>query len=404
MPDMPPRPPSRTGPWTSPISRRQLLLAGAAGTGAVLVRPWTSLGATSEPAGLNRFVRELMAAGKLPGLSAAIVRNGDVAWSRTWGLANIRAGTPVSRTTLFMLASVSKTVVATAVLQAVEEGLFELDSDVGDVLPFRVRNPRHDDEPITVRQLMTHTSSIRDNWTVLTGVYVIGDATMALGTFLRRYLTPGGADYSAHNYYGFGPGRSYRYCNIGAALAAFLVETASGIGFDEWCEARIFTPLGMTRAGWHLAGLPRAAIARPYRWSPSTGYVSAGLYGYPDYPDGALRTTAPQLARHLAMVMNGGSFRGARVLSAASVRELRRDQVPDLEPGQGLIWFNLRRDGRDLFGHDGGDDGVATVCFFDPDTEVGVIALANGDWRTVRGDYALFRIMDRLFDEAPRLG
>ena len=98
----------------------------------------------------------------------------------------------------------------------------------------------------------------------------------------------------------------------------------------------------MTRAGWHLAGLPRADIARPYRWSPSTGYVSAGLYGYPDYPDGALRTTAPQLARHLAMVMNGGTFRSTRLLSAGSVRELRRDQVPELEPGQGLIWFRLR--------------------------------------------------------------
>ena len=160
----------------------------------------------------------------------------------------------------------------------------------------------------------------------------------------------------------------------------------------------------MTRAGWHLAGLPRADIARPYRWSPSTGYVSAGLYGYPDYPDGALRTTAPQLARHLAMVMNGGTFRGTRLLSAGSVRELRRDQVPELEPGQGLIWFRLLRDGRPLFGHDGGDNGVATVCFFDPETEIGVVALANGDWRTVRGDWALYRIMDRLFDEAPRLG
>jgi CubicO group peptidase (beta-lactamase class C family) len=148
---------------------------------------------------------------------------------------------------------------------------------------------------------------------------------------------------------------------------------------------------------------PSVDIARPYQWSPSTGFVSAGLYGYPDYPDGALRTTAAQLARHLAMVMNGGVWRGTRVLSAASVRELRRDQIPALEPAQGLIWFGLPRGDRQLFGHDGGDSGVATVCFFDPETDVGVIALANGDWRTIRGDWSLYLIMDRLFAAAPAL-
>jgi hypothetical protein len=57
-----------------------------------------------------------------------------------------------------------------------------------------------------------------------------------------------------------------------------------------------------------------------------------------------------------------------------------------------------------LFGHDGGDSGVATVCFFDPDADVGVVALANGNWRTVKGQFALYLIMDRLFDAAPRLG
>jgi CubicO group peptidase (beta-lactamase class C family) len=275
---------------------------------------------------------------------------------------------------------------------------------VNDVLPFAVRNPRRPERVITVRQLMTHTSSIRDNWDVLAAAYVAGDAKMKLGTFLRRYLTVGGADFAPRNYYAFGPGRSYRYSSVGVALAAYAVEAASGIGFDEWCEGRIFAPLGMTRAGWHLAGLPRRDIALPYGWSRSGGYVSFGLYGFPDYPDGALRTTAPQLARHMAMVMRNGSWRGRRVLSAASVRELRRDQIPELEPGQGLIWFRMTRQGRDLFGHDGGDDGVAAACFFDPEADIGVVALANGDWRKVKGDWALYRIMDRLFEEAPALG
>jgi CubicO group peptidase (beta-lactamase class C family) len=311
----------------------------------------------------------------------------------------------VTRDTVFMLASVSKTVVATAVLQAVEEGMFGLETDVNDVLPFTVRNPDHPDRQMTVRQLLTHTSSIRDNWNLLIDAYVAGDATMELGTFLRRYLAPNGADLSPKNYYAFAPGGSYRYANIGVSLAAYLVEAASGIGFDTWCERRIFAPLEMDRAGWHLAGLPRDEIAMPYRWSSAENrYVAFGHYGYPDYPDGALRTTAPQLAGHLAMVMCGGSWHGRRLLSKATVRELRRDQVPALEPGQGLIWFELRRKGRTLLGHDGGDYGVATVCFFDVDAEIGVVILANGGWRTIEGRWNLYLIMDRLFAAAQRLG
>ena len=286
------------------------------------------------PAGLDRTIRELMAAGRLPGLSTAVVRAGEVVWSHAWGMANIAAGRRVTPDTLFMLASVSKTVVATAVLQAIEDGLLDLDTHVNDVLPFPVRHPVHPNRAITVRQLLTHTSSIRDNWNLLTASYVTGDATMELRTFLRRYLSPGGADLAPNNFYAFGPGRSYRYANVGADLAAFLVEAAAGIGFDAWCERRIFAPLAMDRAGWHLAGLPRREIAMPYTWAGNkNAYVPTGHYGYPDYPDGALRTTAPELARHLGMVIGGGSWHGHRLLTEATVRELRRDQ--ELEPGPG---------------------------------------------------------------------
>ena len=387
----------------SDVRRRDVLIAGAVGAGVLVVRPLRTV--AGQPAAPDRTIRELMSAGRLPGLSAAVVRDAEVVWSRAWGMANIAAGRRVTPDTLFMLASVSKTVVATAVLQAVEDGLFELDSDVNDVLPFSVRNPVHPDQPLTVRQLLTHTSSIRDNWNLLIDSYVAGDAEMELGRFLRRYLAPSGADLAPNNYYAFGPGRSYRYANVGASLAAYLVEAATGIGFDTWCERRIFAPLGMDRAGWHLAGLPRRDIAMPYGWAGAKNeYVPYGQYGYPDYPDGALRTTASQLARHLAMVMNDGSWHGHRLLSKETVRELRRDQVPDLEPGQGLMWFQMQRKGRTLFGHDGGDDGVATVCFFDPDADVGVVALANGNWRTVKGQFALYLIMERLFEAATRLG
>src|SRR5678810_801683 len=95
-------------------------------------------------------------------------------------------------------------------------------------------------------------------------------------------------------------GKAYRYSNVGASLAAYLVEAASGIGFDVWCNDRIFEPLAMTRTGWHLADVSRSEVAMPYRWSPDLDkFIPYGHYGYPDYPDGALRTTARHLCHHM---------------------------------------------------------------------------------------------------------
>ena len=122
------------------VSRREVLIGGAVGAGALLVTPLRAR--ATVPAGLDRAIRDLMAAGRLPGLSVAVVRDAEVVWSHAWGMANIEAGRRATRDTLFMLASVSKTVVATAVLQAIEDGLFGLDDEVNDILPFLAAEPR----------------------------------------------------------------------------------------------------------------------------------------------------------------------------------------------------------------------------------------------------------------------
>ena len=125
---------------SSRVRRRDVLIGGAVGAAIVLAPPIRAR--ATMPAGLGRAIRELMAAGRLPGLSAAVVRGGEVVWSHAWGMANIEAGRRATPDTLFMLASVSKTVVATAVLQAIEDDLFGLDTHVNDVLPVLRSQPR----------------------------------------------------------------------------------------------------------------------------------------------------------------------------------------------------------------------------------------------------------------------
>jgi CubicO group peptidase (beta-lactamase class C family) len=122
-------------------------------------------------------------------------------------------------------------------------------------------------------------------------------------------------------------------------------------------------------------------------------------YGYPDYPDGAFRTSAMHLARWLGAFMNLGAFEGARVLDESTVQEIRRNQIPDLVGWhQGLIWYGQSRWDFFTLGHTGGDYGESTRMFFRPDRRVGVVSLTNAYLGGRR--WAAFRDIERrLFQE-----
>lgn len=323
---------------------------------------------------LDAFLDERRVEAEAPGLAVGIVKGGELAWSGAYGSADLDADVPVTTDTVFMLASVSKTTIAVAAMQAVEAGLLDLDADVDDLLPFSVRHPDWPDTPITTRMLLTHTSSIRDRWDVWGDTYTLGDATEPLGDFLEGYLVPGGVDYAAENWTTWEAGTTEEYSNVGASLAAYVVEVAVGESFDAWCDEQLFAPLGMTHTGWHLADFDDDTVIAMPTAADGTAY---GQYGYPDYPDGELRSTVGDLALWQANMQE----EGGELLSAASYAEIKRVQDEAIDPGQGLLWYYDTRAGADVFGHNGGDDGVATEVFYRVDDGVGVIVLMNGDWR-----------------------
>jgi CubicO group peptidase (beta-lactamase class C family) len=178
-----------------------------------------------------------------------------------------------------------------------------------------------------------------------------------------------------------------------------VAEAASGVDFDELCKQRVFAPLEMTDTGFRLADIETSNLAKPHATISNGELEPIFHYGYPDYPDGALRTSAIHLARWLGAFMNFGAFDGARVLDESTVREIRRHQIPDLVGWrQGLIWYGQRRWGFFTMGHTGGDYGESTRMFFRPDRQVGVISLTNaylgnGRWT------AFSEIERRLFQE-----
>lgn len=354
----------------------------------------------------------------VPGISAGIVKNGKLACTAVAGMANIEEKRPVTPDTLFCIASISKTITATAVMQSVENGKLSLDDDVGKYLPFQVTVPGCSSSKVTVRELLAHTSSIADNPTLIncpgdckygdaiTGtVQRGGDSPIPLATLVPGYVTPGGAYYDAKaNFLTSCPGKTSSYSNMGIVLAGYLAQVVEHDSLEKVTKDRIFAPLGMKETSWKLSEIDPSHLAMPYDWTKSGGFTPFGQFGEPDWPDGMLRTSVPELARFLLMFMQLGVYGGQRLLSEATVKEMQRVQAPDLDEDQGLVWayddFGSRTH---VMGHAGSDNGVSANMYFDPADGAGVIVMSNGMWEsTTEASDEADNLMEALFDESKK--
>jgi CubicO group peptidase (beta-lactamase class C family) len=327
---------------------------------------------------LDPFFTQQMATAKVPGLAVAVVGGGKIKWAKGYGFANVGEKKPVTTDTLFMLASVSKSVTATALMQLIEDparGL-SLDQDINAKLPFSVRNPRFAMTPITYRMLLTHTASLIDSnyyWSIAEPTPLTqGDYPTSLLDFEKTYVVRNDSWSPSR------PGTTYSYSNTGAALIGLLVERISGKNLQDHTKAAIFDRIGMKESSWFLRGLDPSHVAMPYDGTP---LAPQGHYGYPDYPAGQLRTSVTQLARFL-LVLAGKGQCGVRLLKESTVAEMGKAQIPAIEPGQGLILYSDTKGGTKALGHNGGDVGVSTDMFFDPASGNGYVLLSNGSTNT----------------------
>jgi CubicO group peptidase (beta-lactamase class C family) len=349
-----------------------------------------------DSAGLDSIIQSEMATRHIPGVATCAIKSGQIVWSAGHGWANIEDSIEVSDTTLFMMASISKTITAAAVMQLWEHDSFDLDDDINEYLPFEVRNPFHPDSIITFRHLLTHTSSINDNWSVM--FYFPGDSPIPLGQYLADYLVPGGAYYdSSLSYNSWAPGAQMEYCNIAVALVGYLVEAIAD-SFPILCQDSIFEPLGMHETSWFLANLDTNNIAMPYHWQ-GTAYVPYGHFGYSDYPAGQLRTSSLELARFLIAFQQHGIIDTIRILDSTTVALMTTVQYPQLNQHQGLVWYESFLNGRWIWGHSGGDQGVITRMGYYPAEGTAAIVLTNGESFS-----GCATIMDALFDYAAEYG
>jgi len=334
---------------------------------------------------LDSFILAKMQQYHFPGLQACIVNRDSLLWKGNYGYANITQNKLVTDSTIFYLASVSKPVTGTAIMQLWEQGSFGLDDDINNYLPFAIRNPWYPNDTITFRMLLTHTSSIRDDWTILNQLVSWGvDYPESLESFLNNYLLSGGNHYTSGNWYGYPPGSEYNYSNVGVSIIGLLVEILTNTSFENYCQDSIFIPLGMTETSWFLANLDYNSIATPYTYSGGT-YTPQPHWGKPNYPSGQLRTSSIHLSQFLRAFMKMGQYQNTRILDSATVALMTKVQNPVISPGMGLIWgineHNIPNVGtRIVCAHRGSlSYGASTLFGFVLGTgeNVGAVILAN---------------------------
>ncbi len=354
---------------------------------------------------------------ELIGMQASFVTDTYI-WQRNYEIKEYKTEDPVDSNTLFMIASCSKPVTALGILKLQEAGELVLDDPINNYHPFHVANPNFPDEVITIRMLLTHTSSIRDNWEILTPLYTLpegGDSPLPLTKFLHEYLVEGGELYNREeNFWKDKPESLFQYCNVGYALLGLIIEEITAKAFKEFIEEEIFVPLGMEQAYWFLADIPHRNIARPHEMpNKHTDFKEPKVlnhYGYPDYPDGQIRTTTADYSRFIQLFLNDGMVNGKQFLSKTSIDDFLKVQYPNKFKYQAIAWNYNEFDNWIYYllmprlpSHTGADPGVATVVSFDPENKIGAIIFTNSPPQGFINQKRFYQeVLKRLLKEAKR--
>ena len=323
------------------------------------------------------------------GFGVAIVNENEVLYQNGFGIANLKPKQKYDENTVQNIASVSKTFIGIAILKAQELGKLQLDDPINKYLSFKVNNPYYPNIPITIRQLTTHTSSINDNEAYMKKTIVLNDtinlkqnldidilptkfnppaAKITIEEFLRNTLENRGKWYLKDVFLNKKPGEIYNYSNVGATLAALVLEKATGISYDKFTTEHILKPLQMNSSGWSFDSVNFSKCTNTFQ-DKSTPYP---FYSLNTYPDGGMLTTSKDMGNYIGELLKGFLGKGT-LLNKESYREYFRPQLQaknfidrdTSEYGDYNIGITMTIFPSGNFGHFGGDPGLFSVIQFD---------------------------------------
>ena len=344
---------------------------------------------------------------KMVGLSAAVVKDGQIIYNQSFGYKNLEDSTPLTNDDVMRIASISKSFTATSLLQLVDKGIISLDDDVSDLIGFTLRNPNHPDVPITLRMVLSHTASIRDK-----------DDYSTLD-----HLNPAVNGDCADSYFDYKPGEGYNYSNMGLNLAGTVLEKVSGVRFDNYVRQNVINRLGLY-GGHNVDSLDASRIARIYRirdgvYEEATGAYASRANVMPDYvqgysapifsPTGGVKISARDLAQYMMMHMNYGEYNGTRIISEESARAMQTPVWIAKNEGDEQYGLCLREfidfvddaryntPGNYPIGHTGGAYGLRSIMIWSPADNWGIVAMTNG-YTGIEDKDLLKTIVNAIYD------
>ncbi len=355
----------------------------------------------------NKAINDVMTEFQAVGISAAIVKDGKIVYNQSFGHRDLETMTPLANDHVMRIASISKSFTATGLLQLVDKGVISLDDDVSDLIGFKIRNPHHPEVPITLKMILSHTSSIRDKEDY----------------FTLDHLNPAVYGDCEESYFKYKPGEGYCYSNMGLNLAGSILEKVSGVRFDDYVRTNVIHALGLY-GGHNVDSLDVERVAQIFSHRDS-GYVkSEGAYrsraadmheyvmGYTTpwfSPTGGVKISAHDLAKYMMMHMNYGEYNGTRIISEESAKAM---QTPvwmiknegDEQYGLCLKEFdNFIEDekyntaGNYPVGHTGGAYGLNSIMIWSPADGWGIVAMTNG-YTSVKGKSFLKTLTNAIYN------
>jgi serine beta-lactamase-like protein LACTB len=320
---------------------------------------------TAEKAQFEDAVSKFMAGNHAPGVSAAIVENGELVWSEGFGMADLENSVAATSRTLYRLGSVSKPLTSTAAMQLWERGKIDLDAPVQKYCPAFPKK----EWPITTRELLGHLGGIR---------HYKSDSQddPEIGNTKHFESVADGIKFFANDPLIAKPGTKFHYSTMGYTLVGCAIEGASGETFVDYLRENVFVPSGMsdTQADDLIAIIPHRT--RYYSKNKSGAVVNADLLDASyKIPGGGLISSADDMARFEIAMLNDTLLKRA----TRDITWTPQKTADGLQSGYALGWGTSVRDGIFEAGHNGSQQGTSTSIRIAPERRDGVVVLVNMD-------------------------
>ena len=324
-----------------------------------------------DDAALTQSLKAIRGKSEAVGFALGIIENGNVTYARGFGVKSQDHAGPVDANSNFHWASVSKPVVATAIMQLAERGVLDLDAKLVEVLAdYKITDPRHRD--ISIRQILLHISGLPDvedyGW----------DKPEYDETALRRWVL----EDSPRDLL-FDPGSAREYSNVGFEVLGLVIERISGLSFTDYVRENIFEPLQMEQSTFYYPDTLPVRRTTGHAGAAGSKYITPYYpYNRRHEPSSTLNTSINEIARYALALLNGGVLDGARILSQealcdmwAPMWKINEDPLQAATMG----WVYQEREGIVLLRHFGSDDGFRSALILMPETKSAILFASNDE-------------------------